>query len=44
MVDMVCPRCGKPVVKSGFVLRAGGKKQRYQCKGCGFVFVEKGEG
>jgi len=37
---MICPKCGSDkVVKSGFVLRVGGKKQRYQCKECGRVVV-----
>ncbi|MGV8109684.1 IS1/IS1595 family N-terminal zinc-binding domain-containing protein [Methanospirillum sp.] len=44
MENNSCPRCGGKVIKSGFALRSGGKKQRYQCKECGYCFLEKGEG
>ena len=40
MENISCPKCGGKVIKSGFSIRSGGKKQRYQCKDCGFVFVE----
>ncbi|NLV26846.1 MAG: hypothetical protein GXY48_06740 [Methanomicrobiales archaeon] len=40
-----CPKCGGKLIKSGFAIRSGGKRQKYQCKECGYVFVEeKGEG
>jgi len=34
-----CPRCGGKVVKSGFALRAGGEKQKYQCRDCGKITI-----
>lgn len=35
-VDGVCPKCGeKKLEKRGFNMSRSGKKQRYQCKGCG---------
>jgi len=36
-----CPECGETeeVVKSGFRLVRGGKKQRYQCKKCHRTFI-----
>jgi transposase-like protein len=38
----VCPKCeSEDIVKSGFVLRKGGKVQRYQCNECGYPFTDR---
>jgi len=38
---MECPKCKYEAVKSGKAIRKGGVKQRYQCRNCGYVFIEK---
>ena len=39
---MDCPKCeSEDIVKSGFVLRKGGKVQRYQCNECGYPFTDR---
>lgn len=35
---MQCPRCGADAVKAGTKALSGRRVQRYQCKGCGFLF------
>jgi len=37
-----CPKCGNTnIVKSGYAIISGGKKQRFVCKSCGHVFSDK---
>ncbi len=37
---MNCPRCNKPAVKSGKLIRGGGEVQKYLCQTCGYQFWE----
>jgi transposase-like protein len=40
--ELICHKCGSDdIVKSGFVLRKGGKVQRYQCNECGYPFTDR---
>ena len=39
---VICPSCGGSTVsKSGYILKAREKRQRYLCKSCSYVFSEK---
>ena len=39
-MEMNCPRCNKPAVKSGKLIRGGGEVQKYLCQTCGYQFWE----
>ena len=39
---VICPSCGGSTVsKSGYILKAREKRQRYLCKSCSYVFSER---
>ena len=41
---MKCPKCGsEDFIKRGFQLNLGERKQRYQCKDCGKIFLKPKE-
>lgn len=37
---VICPKCSNlDIRKDGFVITKRGRKQRYQCKKCGYQFM-----